>query len=129
MLGVSLAIAILFVSNAQGHDEVILKCSRNIPIKEVFLIETGVLGNGLYSEMYSKTEGGPPYIEALSIVTNQYPGTDHDTYPLFYIVDLDEDGVADITYQDIAPHEATLEEHCASVIIIDSKVIRNWKDT
>ena len=109
------------IMSAQGHDQVILQCAKNIPIKEVHLLDTQLLENGLVSELYSKTKGGAPYIEALSPATARIPNEEHDPFPLFYIVDTDGDGRPDVTYEDLAWDEPDLSKHCDKIIEVDSR--------
>ncbi len=117
----SMGLCLAWTMTAQGHDHVILACSKNIPIKEVFFISSDVLENGMYSEAYAKYKGGPIYIEALSVVTAQYPGEDHDPFPTFYVIDFDGDGKVDIVFQDTTIGEAPIEEHCKNILPIDEK--------
>ena len=119
----SMGMCLVLVMSAQGHDQVILQCAKNIPIKEVFLIGTAVLENGMVSELYSKTPGGPGYIEALSPASLRVPGQDHDPFPLFYVVDTDGDGEADVTYEDTAWDEPDLTKHCDKIVEVD---LRTW---
>lgn len=120
VLILSLGMCLVITIAASGHDQVILQCAKNIPIKEVYLKGTVVLENGLISELYSKTPDGVGYIEALSIPSNRVPGEDHDPFPLFYIVDTDGDGEADVTYEDTAWDEPDLAKHCDKIIEVDS---------
>lgn len=125
----ALALGLIFVSViAQAHDQVIIQCSKNIPIKEVFLVGSSRLENGLISEVYSKTKGGDPYIEALSVETAQYPGQDHDPFPLFYLVDTDGDQNPDITYEDTAWDEPDLSKHCDKIIEVDRQAWNKRKE-
>lgn len=123
IIGVALGMSLLLVTISQGHDQVILQCAKNIAIDKIYFVKAVEMENGLLSETYSLEPDGPIYIEALSIRTHQIPDQDHETFPMFYLIDTDHDGYVDVTYQDLADPEDPLSVHCEKIVEIDS---RTW---
>lgn len=125
VLILSLGMCLVITIAASGHDQVILQCSKNITVKEVHLLETKNLENGMVSELYGRVAGGQPFIEALSV-----PKEDdtHDPFPLFYFVDTNGDGQPDTTYEDLAWDDPVLANHCDKIVEIDSSVVSSQKE-
>lgn len=108
----ALGVGLLFSAVLAGaHDELITACNKNIKIDKVFPGMVNILENGLVSEAYSLTPGGPTYIEALSSPMGGEADA-HQNYPLFYIVDVDLDGYPDHIYIDIAEPGMRPPERC-----------------
>lgn len=124
----SLGLCLAWAMSAQGHDQVILQCAKNIPVKEVFFIDAQILENGMVSETYAKYKGGPIYIEALSVPSAQFPGEDHNPFPLFYIVDIDGDGKIDAVFEDLAFEDPDLAKHCDKIVLVEKRAILDQKE-
>lgn len=89
-------------SSAEAHDEMILKCSKNVPVDAIHKLKEEVLENGLIAEFYDRVDWKGEFDGSHDLIAYSSPSSaGHMPYPIYYEVDLDFDGNPDKKYQDV----------------------------
>lgn len=81
---------------AEGHNKAIIQCRQNIVYDRAIKIGDDVISKDFYLEHYDTNNDGKFDIQTLSYRDLAV----HNANPVFWMVDLDYDGEADVVYID-----------------------------
>jgi hypothetical protein len=97
-----IVLALFLPMPAKAHDAAILRCSNNLVVKHVTKLSETINSNGTVSEWYDRNGDGKPDIEAISSILKQIViSVRHQEHPIFWVVDIDFDGLPDKVFTDI----------------------------